>query len=308
MSIILGIIAEKFEDDLSIYLFLLLVPVVSTSVQNYFFISWPEVDSPQWLLSDKRISQVEYLFKKIYKPWAWQYRLTLLEQEQSKKKPQTKLSSKILKKPLILCSILCVLQQFSGVNGIIFYSDRILKDSESSSNQSSYFTLVIGLFNFLTVFPMFVLIKKIGRKVLLMQGLMGISILFAVFSSLYYFLSGLVNNWIKLLILLLVVWFYETSLGPVIWIYITEILSAGWVGIAITLQWICAGIIAGSYLFLFKFGYDQDIDIYFSISGLICFIGFFLVLILTVERKTVQISESMPNNWVNNPNSPNLIF
>ena len=82
-----------------------------------------------------------------------------------------------------------MLQQFSGINVIFLYSKMIFKNSEQFVHQSSYLTLVLGFVNFLVVLPNLIFIEKYGRKILLLQGLLGLSISYLLYSILAYFVD-----------------------------------------------------------------------------------------------------------------------
>lgn len=258
-------------------------------------------DTPQWLFSSQRISEVEKVLQKIYKSWAWQKYLNLFESDGSHihKRSFPLLSAKALKNPMGLSYILCFLQQFSGINVIIFYSKMIFKQSEAFHRQSSFIVIFISSVNFLLVLPTFFFIKKYGRKKLLLQGLLGMSMSFLCYCLFSYFFEENYKNWVKLGFMLCAIGFYETSLGPVIWIYITEILSVAWLGNAITVQWISAAAIASTYPVLFQFNYDDDLDIFFASCSAICFFGFIFVFKYAEESGGGEIDGVKETNLLN---------
>ena len=287
---LIGTLAEAFLSNLAIYILLLSLPAFAITIQNHLLINHYNFDTPRWLQYNQRNVEIQQLLQKIYKPWAWQPRLHKIELEDGSDHKNTApvLISNILRNPMMLSYILCMLQQFSGINVIFLYSKMIFKNSEQFVHQSSYLTLVLGFVNFLVVLPNLIFIEKYGRKILLLQGLLGLSISYLLYSILAYFVDDTFQIWIKLMVLLLVICFYETSLGPVIWIYITEILTIGWVGSSITIQWICAAFIAATYPILFEYNFDKDIDLFFLVCSVICFFGFIFVYKIAQETRNMH--------------------
>ena len=117
--------------------------------------------------------------------------------------------------------MLAVLQQFSGINAIIYYGPSIFQSAGINSSNSLLFQVIIGLVNLLCTIIAIAYADKYGRKFLLKTGLTGMIISLVLVGFLFY-----TNNTqgITLLILMLVyIACFAFSLGPVTWIIINEI-------------------------------------------------------------------------------------
>lgn len=265
------------------------VPVSLTLIQIYLFFTKYDLDTPIWLLGCDRVAETEMILKKIYKPWSWQGRYSAMEPDKIIK--DMKKSNPVLSFPgrpqnlIALSIILSIIQQASGINAIIFYSKEMLKKSQTFQTEAALLTVIIGVVNLAMVIPTMFLIEKVGRKKLLLQGLAGMCLsyaLFGIFSKLLF--DGKNESEMVLFAgLLSAIAFYETSLGPVFWVYITEILTKMWVGPAITVHWLMAMIVTGAFEMLCYGDKKIDIVYYFSVCGLCCLIGFIIVYKLAIE-------------------------
>ena len=66
-------------------------------------------------------------------------------------------------KPLGICTLLMVFQQFSGINAVMFYSVSIFFASGSPSPHAS--TIILGVVNIAATIISNLLIDRLGRKV-----------------------------------------------------------------------------------------------------------------------------------------------
>ena len=71
-------------------------------------------------------------------------------------------------KPLGICTLLMVFQQFSGINAVMFYSVSIFVASGSPSPHAS--TIILGIVNIAATIISNLLIDRLGRKVVRMQN------------------------------------------------------------------------------------------------------------------------------------------
>jgi len=114
-----------------------------------------------------------------------------------------------------------VLQQFSGINAIIYYGPTIFQSAGFNSSNALMFQVIIGTVNFLSTIIAIAYADKYGRKFLLKTGLTGIIISLVLCGFLFY-----TNNTQGVLLLILMMIYiicFAFSIGPVTWIIINEI-------------------------------------------------------------------------------------
>ncbi|TPX65926.1 hypothetical protein SpCBS45565_g04830 [Spizellomyces sp. 'palustris'] len=163
-----------------------------------------------------------------------------------------------------------VLQQFSGINTIMYYSATILRmagfPSKSSAILFSTFIALANCFGSLTAMR---LIDRTGRRWLLLTTLVGVAAGLIILSTTFHVLSsgavegtvlatgdrvGQVSgvSWIALLSLVLYVFFYAIGLGCVPWIIISEIfpleIRGKGAGVAIAANWFTNFVISITFL------------------------------------------------------------
>lgn len=121
------------------------------------------------------------------------------------------------KKILIIGITLALLQQFSGINFILYYTPFMFENSINIKTVMIF----IGLINLIFTFVAVVLIDVIGRKKLLIIGF-SIMAMTMFIASYNLYLNGKVNNIIIINILIFIASF-AMSIGSVFWVIISEI-------------------------------------------------------------------------------------
>ena len=94
-------------------------------------------------------------------------------------------------KPLAISLGLMFIQQFSGINAVMFYSVSIFKAAGSTIN-SNICTIILGVVNIIATIFSNAFIDRLGRKVLLYISAIGMIISLGVFGA-YFYLK--VNIW-----------------------------------------------------------------------------------------------------------------
>ncbi|KAH9048523.1 general substrate transporter [Lactarius hengduanensis] len=81
------------------------------------------------------------------------------------------LTSRELRRPLVVVSSIMIAQQLSGMNKVLYYSNNIL--SHVLSESGAYVSLGITIVNTLMTFPPILLIDRVGRRQLLLTSVVG---------------------------------------------------------------------------------------------------------------------------------------
>ncbi len=195
-------------------------------------------------------------------------------------------------KVAILGILLQILQQFSGINTVMYYSSEIFE-------RAGFFnpvigTIIIGLVNMLVTLIAIKYVDKIGRKKILYFGLTLLIISCLTIGYIFHLatihtLSQ--NTEVILLISFLVYIFgFAVSLGPVIWILCSEIFPLEGRDLGITLttatNWICNSLVGYFSLASLKM---LGVGFTFSFFALACFLGLLLVFFFTPETKGITL-------------------
>lgn len=196
--------------------------------------------------------------------------------------------------------MLSILQQLSGINVIIFFSNTVAIIPRDSTHA---FTFVIGTVNWLSTLFAMVLMRYYGRKTLLLWGQLAMcawnSLLFLIYKdSLDQNASRSLQYGVMALVVLFVISF-ATTIGPICWIHLAEIMTEKGMSIAVWINW--WAVIFISYLPTIKSpeksGNDgnnqRDLSIFFFFFSGVSISGFFLINLFIKETKGLNPKKIM---------------
>ena len=184
-------------------------------------------DTPRWYVLKGKIEEAKHALKRLQNDIDVNSEInkiqSLLNSELKKEKFQFK---KWMIFPLIVGVGGMFVQQWTGINTIIYYAPVILNQAGFGTNEGAIFaTIGIGVVNFLMTFVAIFTTDKIGRKPLLYIGLfgMGICLIFLALSFKFAPLFGQNAKFLALLSSILYIAFFAMSLGPVMILLVSEI-------------------------------------------------------------------------------------
>ncbi len=178
-------------------------------------------ESPRWLVSINKNEKAKKILLTV--------RPQLLAEKEfeditsAAKKAEIKKSSLLdpsIRLPLVIGIVLAVLQQFCGINAIIYYGPGIFESAGINSSNALVFQVIIGAVNLLFTIVAIKWADKYGRKLLLKVGLTGIVLSLAGCGFLFY--TGNTQGITLLILMLLFIACFAFSLGPITWIIINE--------------------------------------------------------------------------------------
>jgi sugar porter (SP) family MFS transporter len=157
------------------------------------------------------------------------------------------------RKPLLVALGLAIFQQITGINAIIYYADDIFARAgfTTPEAQTMATTWAIGAVNVLATFIAIAFIDKLGRRPLLLAGLIGMGASLAVVGvAMRADMPGMVT----LGALVVFIISFAFSLGPVVWTVINEVFPSAVRGRAVALatavNWASAFIVSQFFLSL----------------------------------------------------------
>ena len=146
--------------------------------------------------------------------------------------------------PIFLAISIGLLNQLSGINAILYYSNFIFASAGFGSLSSGFQTVLVGLVNLCATILGMSLIDKIGRKTLLLIGSVGMVFTLAAVAEIFFTKS---HQHLLVWMLMIYILFFAISQGSVIWVYIAEVFpnrvrSKGQ-SIGCSAHWISAALI-----------------------------------------------------------------
>ena len=223
----------------------------------------PAVESPRWLV---RMGQRDRARDSIVRARPWvdpDVRLKSIEDSLRDEPPNASWSEVFApawRRPLTIGIGLAVFQQITGINAVIYYSDRIFAAAGFSSPQAQTMatTWAIGAVNVVATLIAVAFIDKLGRRPLLLAGLAGMcaslaAVGFAFFSAGTAGMSPTAGM-VTLVALILFIVSFAFSLGPVVWTVINEIfpgrVRGRAVAVATAVNWGAAFLVSEFFITL----------------------------------------------------------
>lgn len=179
-------------------------------------------ESPRWLVLVNKSKEAEAVLYKIRPEDEAAKEMRDIEAAaQKKNSKKIYLSDSSVRLPLVIGIVLAVLQQFSGINAIIYYGPSIFQSAGIAAHNALLFQVIIGAVNLLFTFVAIRYADKFGRKFLLKTGLTGIVVSLVFCGILFY--TGHTHGVLLLVLMLVYIACFAFSLGPVTWIIINEV-------------------------------------------------------------------------------------
>ncbi|MEV5559402.1 sugar porter family MFS transporter [Nonomuraea wenchangensis] len=116
--------------------------------------------------------------------------------------------------------ILAALQQFVGINTILYYAPTIMQGAGLSASNAIHYSVFIGIVNVIITVVSMALVDRVGRRPLLICSLAGMGISIALLGV--AFAVGL-NPLIMLVFMMLYILAFGIGMGPVFWVLLGEI-------------------------------------------------------------------------------------
>lgn len=261
-------------------------------------------DTPRWYVLKGRFDDAKAVLEKIQPNVNSEDEInkikSLISENDAKEKFKFK---KWMIFPLIVGVGGMFVQQWTGINTIIYYAPTILQQAGFSDNLGAICaTIGIGVVNFLMTFVAIFATDKVGRKPLLYVGLVGMAIcLFMLACSFKY--TGLLGDnakYFALLSTILYIMFFAMSLGPVMILLVSEVfplrIRGTMMSISMMSNFVFNFTVSLSFLPMLKAFGEFNTFMLFSILSILSII---FVKYVIPETKGITLEE-IERNWLKN--------
>lgn len=274
------------------------VPAAVLAMGTYFL---PE--TPRWLVEKGRIGDARDVLDRLRASEDVDEELDQIR-EVSERESEGDLSDLLepwVRPALVVGVGLAIIQQFAGINTILYYAPTILTNIGFGNVASLVGTVGIGIVNVTLTAVAILLVDRVGRRPLLLVGTAGMAVMLGVL-GLGFFLPGLsgVIGYVTLGSMFLYVGFFAISLGPVFWLMISEIyplhIRGTAEGVASVTNWGANFIVGLTFLPLVSLigeGYS------FWILGAFCVLAFYFIYTRvpeTMNRSLEEIEDDLRSN------------
>lgn len=231
---------------------LAVIPSLVLFVGMYFM---PE--TPRWLVSRGRENDArDVLMRSRSEEEAENEIRDIKEVEREEEGGLQELLAPWVRPALIVAIGLAVFQQIIGINTIIYYAPTTLKNVGYGDAAAIYANLIIGAINVLMTLIAIRIIDRVGRKPLLLGGLVGMVVSLTVLGLSTLLLSEPTSptDTVAIITLLCLAGFiisFAATWGPTVWVMLPEVLPlrirGTAMGVAIFLHWIANFIVSQTF-------------------------------------------------------------
>lgn len=195
-----------------------------------------------------------------------------------------------LRRVLIVGMGLAVLQQIVGINVVMYYAPLIFQRAGSGTDSALLQTVAIGVVNVGFTLLAMRLIDRIGRKVLMLAGSVGMAVALTVLATL--FVLGHETSWVVLVSILGYTGSFAASWGPAVWVVLSEIFPIKIRGLAMSVAtfilWLANFIVSGTFPWLLA---RLDGAWTFFVYAFICAVSFVFVFVAVPETQGKTLEE-----------------
>ena len=277
--------------------------------------------SPRWLMKEDRRADAAAELRKIRPGVDAKPRLDSIEaalRQEAGRASWGEVFHRRWRRPLMIGIGLAVFQQITGINAIIYYADQIFAAAGFATlpSQTTVTTWAIGGVNVLATLIAIAYVDRLGRRKLLLAGLIGMAISLIVVGVAFQFIgpaavaaapggaaasaTAAAPSGAGIVTLLALVGFiicFAFSMGPVVWTVINEIfpghIRGRAVAVATAVNWGAAFLV--SQLFLTLIGWIGN-SATFWLFALFCVLAWVWIYIRVPETKG-QSLEQIQEIW-----------
>ena len=207
--------------------------------------------SPRWLALKGEDDEALRVLNKIHDKNVATKELEEIKDSLSQNKDSQKVNyfSKIILGVIVIGTVLSVLQQFTGINAVLYYGADIFEKAlgfgkEDVLAQQILLAFVNLIFTFVAMFT----VDKFGRKPLIYIGSVGMIVGFLLLGiSLQQDAVGLVS----LIGVLVFIASFALSMGPVVWVILSEMfpnkIRSAAMSVAVAAQWAANYVVSQSF-------------------------------------------------------------
>jgi SP family arabinose:H+ symporter-like MFS transporter len=270
----------------------------------YFFALFSVPESPRWLAMRNRTAEALKILTRVSGRARAEADLNEVHEALNTEAEQEKASIRELFMPamrlvLTIGVTIAILQQITGINSVFFYAPMIFEQSGIGTDAAFMQAVLVGIVNLVATIVAILLIDKLGRRPLMITGLVIIAtsmlLLAYSFGAAEVGVDGELTNMNPGLILFGILSFvagFGISLGPVMWVLFSELFPNRIRGIAISF----CGLINSSVSFIVQLVFPWELEnlgpsATFLIYGSFAIVGLIFVLRVLPETKGRSLEE-----------------
>ena len=185
-----------------------------------------------------------------------------------------------------------VVQQFTGMNVVMYYAPRIFRDMGYDTASQMWFTAIVGITNVLATFIAIGLVDRWGRRPILYTGFAVMALGLGVVGAMMHFgVDGRSEQAFTVAMLLVFIIGFAMSAGPLIWVLCSEVQPLKGrdfgIGCSTFTNWIANMIVGATFLSLLNgIGHAATFWLYAALN--VAFLGFTWAFVPETKGVTLE--------------------
>ncbi|AFJ60671.1 MULTISPECIES: sugar porter family MFS transporter [Bacillus] len=242
-----AIIGNVLGDTSHAWRYMLVIAALPAVFLFFGMLKVPE--SPRWLVSKGRKEDALHVLRRIRNEEKAKSELAEIESAFHKEAEMEQAAFKDLAVPwvrrIVFIGIgIAVVQQLTGVNSIMYYGTQILKDAGFETKAALIGNIANGVISVLATFVGIWLLGKVGRRPMLMTGLIGTTAVLLLIGVLSVVLKGSpALPYVVLSLTVTFLAFQQGAVSPVTWLMLSEIFPLRLRGLGMGVTVFCLWIV-----------------------------------------------------------------
>lgn len=260
-------------------------------------------ESPTWLIRNGRTQRARKVVDGVTEPGGADKVIARVTEEQRKEEELVRSGSSSLFKGTALAALLvavslAALQQFVGINTILYYAPTIMGQAGLSASNAIYYSVFIGAVNVIITLVALNLVDRIGRRPLLLISLAGMCVSIGLLGLAF---SVGMPPLFMLVFMMLYILSFGVGMGPIFWVLLGELFptdhQATGSSVGATVNWLANFLVSLLFLPVIEvIGQGPT----FWIFSAICLVGLVFVVKFVPEtqnRDSETVSADLRSRW-----------
>ncbi|MBO1513578.1 sugar porter family MFS transporter [Metabacillus bambusae] len=242
-----AILGNTMGDNDHVWRYMLAIAALPAIFLFFGMIKMPE--SPRWLVSKRKNNDALQVLRQVReesraKSELSEIKSSFVEESEIKKVTLKDMAVPWVRRILFIGIGIAIVQQITGVNSIMYYGTEILKDAGFQTEAALIGNIANGVISVLATFVGIWLLGKVGRRPMLLTGLIGTTtalLLIGIFSLTLEGSAAL--PYIVLALTVTFLAFQQGAISPVTWLMLSEIFPLRLRGLGMGLTVFCLWIV-----------------------------------------------------------------